>query len=46
MDSRVAWHSNELAHFAYTANAGSDAVREFEAAGFEGFLLSRWIFRC
>ena len=23
--------------FACTANAGSDAVKEFEAAGFEGF---------
>ena len=27
-----------LRNLACTANAGSDAVKEFEAAGFEGFL--------
>ena len=30
--------SRDLRIFACTANAGSDAVKEFEAAGFEGVL--------
>ncbi|MEC7993122.1 MAG: ATP-binding protein [Pseudomonadota bacterium] len=36
----------DLRIFACTANAGSDAVKEFEAAGLRVFSQSRWIFRC